>query len=90
MPDNSSKLQNVQLPTEPGDSLAPRIMEPQGGDGGAILDSGIPSAAKEGVEGRACDCETLFKSSENGIFCRLSQLPHSSWQEDQEESLLLR
>lgn len=57
MPDNPSKLQNIQLPAKSGDSLRTGVVEADtsaGGDGKSGL---VPSAAKEGVERRACDCE---------------------------------
>ena len=57
MPDNPSKLQNVQLTGEPSDGLCSGVVKPQSGDRGAILDGGIPSAAEQNVERRPCDCE---------------------------------
>lgn len=76
MPDNPSKLQNIQLPAEPSDGLGSGVVKTDCGNGGAIDSGPSPSAAKENVERRPCDCENAVKNSENGIFvyypnCRL-------------------
>lgn len=60
MADNPSKLQNIQLPAQAGDSLATGVVETNGLDRGQIDGSGVPGASKEGVERRACDCEHPF------------------------------
>jgi len=70
MADDTRKLQNVQLTRQPSDGFGPRIVEPDGSAGGAILDGSIPSAAEQNIERRPCDCETAVKNSENGIFIR--------------------
>ena len=70
MSDHPSKLQNVQLPAEPGDSLPSGVVEVNsfaGLDGNSDL---VPSAAKEGVERRACDCEN-YTVDGCGISCLL-------------------
>lgn len=57
MPHDSSKLKNIQLPAQPGDSLAPGVVEVNGTAGGQIDSGPVPSTAEQGVERRACDCE---------------------------------
>ena len=61
MPDNPSKLQNVQLTGEPSDCLAAGVVKPDGSAGGAIPDGGIPSAAEQNIERRPCDCKDTIK-----------------------------
>lgn len=60
MPHSPSEFQGVEVLTESRDSFSASVVKPDGSAGGAILDGGIPSAAKEGVECRACDCEHGF------------------------------
>ena len=60
MTNNPSEFQGVEVLTQSGNSLGPRIVKPDAAplkDGGAINSSLVTSAAKEGVERRACDCE---------------------------------
>lgn len=66
MPDNPSKLQNIQLPTQPSDGLAPGVVEADGLTGGEIDSSPITGAAEKSVERRPCDCE--YSAVDGGFF----------------------
>lgn len=57
MPDNPSKLQNVQLPTESSDGLRPRVVEADGSTGGVIDGSAVTGAAEQNVEDCGGNCE---------------------------------
>lgn len=57
MPDNPSKLQNIQPPTQPSDCLSPGVVEADGSAGGEIESSPVTGAAEKSVERRPCDCE---------------------------------
>ena len=77
MADDRANLVNAKaLSDEVSDSLASGIVKVNVCAGGAIDSGPSPSAAKENVERRPCDCENAVKNSENGIFvyypnCRL-------------------
>lgn len=65
MADNPSKLQNIQLPTQPSDGLASGVVETDSLAGGAIDGGTVTGAAEKGVERRPCDCKDRFPYNSN-------------------------
>lgn len=60
MSNNSSKLQNIQPPTQPSDGLSSGVVEPDSLTGGQIDGGPITGAAEENIERRTCDCKDGF------------------------------
>ena len=84
MTNNPSEFQGVEVLTQSGNSLGPRIVKPDAAplkDGGAINSSLVTSAAKEGVEcgpgyaeyQASCSFDVVYSASQLEFlknFCR--------------------
>lgn len=66
MPDNPSKFQNIQPPTQPSDGLSSGIVETDSLTGGEIDGGPVTGAAKQGIEGLAAYMEDLRRSVYGG------------------------
>ena len=69
MPDNSSKLQNVQLTGEPSDGLRAGVVKTDSLAGGAIGNSLVSGATEQNIEGCGGDCKTPITCAHVGL-CR--------------------